>query len=62
MAWAGGRLIVTNDGGVWSTTNGGKYWRDHNGGLGTIQFWGGALAPTPGLLALGGTQDNGTAV
>lgn len=62
MAWAGKRLIVGNDGGVWSTKNGGKHWRDHNAGLGTIQFWGGALAPTPGLLAIGGTQDNGTAV
>lgn len=62
MAWAGKRLIVGNDGGVWSTTNGGESWHDHNAGLGTIQFWGGALAPMPGLLALGGTQDNGTAV
>jgi len=61
MAWAGKQLIVANDGGVWSTNNAGNYWKDHNGGLGTIQFWGGSLAPTPGLLALGGTQDNGTA-
>jgi photosystem II stability/assembly factor-like uncharacterized protein len=62
MAWAGKRLIVGNDGGVWSTNNGGQRWLDHNAGLSTIQFWGGALAPTPELLALGGTQDNGTAV
>jgi photosystem II stability/assembly factor-like uncharacterized protein len=62
MVWAGHRLIVTNDGGVWSTTNGGKYWHDHNAGLGTIQFLGGTLAPTASLMALGGTQDNGTAL
>jgi hypothetical protein len=62
MAWAGNRLIVGNDGGVWSTTNGGASWDDHNMGLGTIQFWGGAVAPGTDLLAVGGTQDNGTAV
>jgi photosystem II stability/assembly factor-like uncharacterized protein len=62
MVWAGNRLIVGNDGGVWSTTDGGATWSAHNLGLGTIQFWGGAVAPTPTLLALGGTQDNGTAV
>lgn len=66
MRWAGNRLIVGNDGGVWSTTSGGSAWQQHNIGLATVQFWGGALSPAtafgPSLVFLGGTQDNGTAV
>lgn len=61
MAWAGRRLIVVNDGGVWSTTDGGANWQDHNRGLSVVQFYAGAVAEYDGqLLILGGTQDNGT--
>src|SRR2546425_11037734 len=37
MAWAGTRLIVGNDGGVWSTTDGGATWADHNTNLALTQ-------------------------
>jgi photosystem II stability/assembly factor-like uncharacterized protein len=61
MAWAGRRLIVANDGGLWSTTDGGASWQDHNHGLSVVQFYAGAVAEHDGqLLILGGTQDNGT--
>jgi len=60
MAWAGGRLIVGNDGGVWSTTDGGATWLDHNAGLAITQFYDGAIHPTDPDFALGGSQDNGT--
>ena len=59
-AWAGGRLIIGNDGGVWSTTDGGANWADHNTNLSTIQFFDGSLHPTDPNFALGGAQDNGT--
>jgi len=61
MAWAGSRLIVANDGGIWSTADGGGSWKAHNNGLATVQFWGGTIADTPSLFVLGGTMDNGTA-
>jgi len=60
-AWAGSRLIVANDGGVFSTTDGGATWADHNTTLSTIQFFEGSLHPTDSFFALGGSQDNGTA-
>jgi photosystem II stability/assembly factor-like uncharacterized protein len=60
MAWAGSRLIVGNDGGVWSTTNGGTSWDDHNTNLALTQFYDGSLHPTNASIALGGAQDNGT--
>jgi len=61
MAWAGRRLIVVNDGGVWSTTDGGINWQDHNSGLSVAQFYGGAVADHDGgLFILAGAQDNGT--
>lgn len=54
------RLIVGNDGGVWSTTNGGQAWADHNTNLAITQFYLGSLHPTDENKALGGSQDNGT--
>src|SRR5206468_6589709 len=60
VAWAGGRLIVGNDGGVWSTTDGGNTWADHNTNLSTFQFYDGSLHPTNPSFALAGAQDNGT--
>lgn len=62
MAWdkAGRRLIVGNDGGVWSTTDGGRNWADHNSGLSIVQFYRGGVADTPGgIVVMAGTQDNG---
>jgi hypothetical protein len=60
MAWAGGRLIMGNDGGVWSTPDGGSSWTDHNTNLSITQFYAGSLHPTDPAFALGGSQDNGT--
>ncbi|HVF62235.1 MAG TPA: hypothetical protein VNJ70_20685 [Thermoanaerobaculia bacterium] len=59
MAWAGNRLVVGNDGGVWSTTDGGVTWNDHNIGLNTIQYYDGSAHPAS-LIALAGSQDNGS--
>jgi uncharacterized protein (TIGR03437 family) len=56
----GRRLIVGNDGGVWSTTNGGQAWADHNTNLAITQFYLGSLHPADENQALGGSQDNGT--
>lgn len=61
MAWAGRRLIVGNDGGVWSTEDGGETWEHHNTTLALTQFYDGSIHPD-GRLALAGSQDNGTEV
>jgi hypothetical protein len=58
-AWAGTRLVIGNDGGVWSTVDDGATWIDHNPTLATTQFYEGSLA-SDGSFALGGAQDNGT--
>jgi hypothetical protein len=59
-AWAGTRLIIGNDGGVWSTTTDGTGpWSVHNNTLGTIQFYEGSATPD-GARLIGGTQDNGS--
>ncbi len=60
MAWAGSRLIVGNDGGVWSTPDGGNTWADHNTNLSITQFYHGSIHPTNPNFAFGGSQDNGT--
>jgi hypothetical protein len=59
-AWAGARLIVGNDGGVWSSGDGGGTWLDHNTTLSLTQFYDGSIHPTNPNFALGGAQDNGT--
>ena len=58
LAWAGSRLIVGNDGGVWSSSDDGATWTDHNTNLAITQFYKGALHPTNPNVALGGSQDN----
>lgn len=58
-AWAGNRLIVGNDGGVYSTTDGGMNWTSHNTNLSITQFNGGCLHPTDPNIVIGGSQDNG---
>jgi hypothetical protein len=61
LAWAGSRLLVGNDGGVWSTTDRGDTWLDHNTTLAITQFYAGALHPTDAGMMLGGSQGTGTA-
>lgn len=60
MAWAGNRLIVGNDGGVYSTIDGGTTWNNHNTNLSIAQYYSGSTHPANFNLALGGSQDNGT--
>jgi photosystem II stability/assembly factor-like uncharacterized protein len=60
MVWAGRRLIVGNDGGVWSTSNAGLTWEVHNEGLATSQVWKGSIDPVNDQTALAGNQDDGT--
>ncbi len=56
-AWSGNRLIVGNDGGVWSTTDRGQIWQDHNATLSTLMFFSGSLHPTDPNFILGGLRD-----
>lgn len=52
-----------NDGGVFRTTDFGETFEGRNGGYQTTQFYNGfSCAPTDSLLALGGLQDNATAI
>jgi uncharacterized repeat protein (TIGR01451 family) len=60
MAWAGNRLILGNDGGVWSSTDGGVNWTGHNTTLALTQFYDGSIHPTNVNFAIAGCQDNGT--
>jgi hypothetical protein len=60
-AWAGTRLIIGNDGGVWSTTDDGTIWNQHNSTLAITQYYEGSSSPDASLQ-LGGSQDNGTQV
>ncbi len=61
MAWAGTtRLIVGNDGGLFSTNDGGATWTSHNTNLATLLFYDGSIHPTNPNVAIGGAQDNGS--
>ena len=62
LAWAGNTLVAGNDGGVWASDDKGATWADRNGMLATLQFYDGSIHPSNTNLALGGMQDNGTAV
>ena len=46
MAWAAKRLIVGNDGGVWSLPERGGTWVSHNATISTAVFFSAALHPT----------------
>lgn len=64
LAWAGEfyerRLLVGNDGGMWSMVDRGATWADHNTNLALTQFYDGSLHPTDPDFALGAAQDNGS--
>ena len=62
MAWAGNRLVVGNDGGVYSTIDRGSTWNNHNATLSLTQFYYGSVHPINPLLAIGGSQDNGSEI
>lgn len=61
MAWVGNKLIIGNDGGVWTSTDGGVTWTGHNTTLALTQFYDGSIHPTNINFAIAGCQDNGTA-
>jgi hypothetical protein len=60
QAWVGTRLIIGNDGGVWSTTDGGATFANHNSNISITQFYYGSVHPQGRDMALAGSQDNGT--
>ncbi len=61
FAWAGSRLLVGSDGGIWSLSDNGMTRENHNTApLSGQQFYDGSLHPTDGQQMLGGAQDNGT--
>lgn len=62
MAWEGNRLIVGNDGGVYSTIDRGNNWSNHNETLSITQFWHGSSHPTNPNIVIAGSQDNGTSI
>lgn len=59
MAWSGNRLIVGNDGGVFSSIDRGATWRSHNTNLSITQFYKGSLHPRNPYFILAGGEDNG---
>lgn len=60
FAWVGSRLIVANDGGVFSRDEEGSGpWQSHNTNLSTTQFYSGAMHPQAHGEMIGGAQDTG---
>jgi hypothetical protein len=58
-----GTIYYAGDGGIFKSTNGGVNIRDYNGGLQTTQFYQGfSNSQMDKEFALGGMQDNGTAL
>ncbi len=56
-------IYFATDGGVFRSMDGGETFKGLNGGLQTTQFYGGyASSATDSLLAIGGMQDNSTAI
>src|SRR5262249_28392648 len=56
-AWVANRLIIGNDGGVWSTGDGGESWQNHNRGRSTQMFYGADLHPTDPNSMVAGFRD-----
>ena len=62
LQWIAGDFVVTNDGGIFRSSEDATY-ESRNGDLPISQFYpGAAMHPTNPNIALGGTQDNATAV
>jgi photosystem II stability/assembly factor-like uncharacterized protein len=59
LAWANSRLVLANDGGIWSSIDGTVTWTNHNATLAIAQFYAGFLHPTMPNVMLAGSQDNG---
>jgi photosystem II stability/assembly factor-like uncharacterized protein len=62
LAWtSSGRLVLGNDGGVFSTVDNGANWSKHNN-LQITQFYYGGVDPGGADIAVAGSQDNGAEV
>jgi photosystem II stability/assembly factor-like uncharacterized protein len=63
LQWIGGDFVVTSDGGIFRSSDKGATYQSRNGDLPIAQFYqGAAIHPTNPNLAIGGTQDNATAI
>lgn len=60
--WAGSRLILGNDGGIFSTFDLGTTWQNHNAPISTTMFYNGALHPSDPNFIIGGARDHGLVV